>query len=40
LPDRDYYLKQDDKAVTVRAQYRLHLENMLTLAVPLAGGKA
>jgi putative endopeptidase len=32
LPDRDYYLKQDEKFVTVRAQYRLHLENMLRLA--------
>ncbi|HVW68300.1 MAG TPA: M13 family metallopeptidase [Steroidobacteraceae bacterium] len=32
LPDRDYYLKQDPKFVEIRAQYRSHLEKMLSLA--------
>lgn len=32
LPDRDYYLKEDPKFATIRAQYRSHLEKMLRLA--------
>jgi putative endopeptidase len=32
LPDRDYYLKDDDaKLKEIRAQYRAHIEKMLTL---------
>ena len=32
LPDRDYYLKEDDpKLKAVRAQYRAHIQKMLTL---------
>src|SRR5206468_5822216 len=33
MPDRDYYLKQDDaKLADARAKYLLHVEKMLTLA--------
>ncbi len=33
MPDRDYYLKQDDaKLADVRAKYQVHVEKMLTLA--------
>ncbi|MCF8474868.1 MAG: hypothetical protein K9G26_09235 [Emcibacter sp.] len=32
LPDREYYLKTDDKSVGIRAQYLTHMEKMLTLA--------
>ncbi len=33
LPDRDYYLKQDDANLRkIRTQYRQHIEKMLTLA--------
>ena len=32
LPDRDYYLKDDPKFQEIRAQYRAHLEKMLSLA--------
>ncbi|MES2308305.1 MAG: M13-type metalloendopeptidase [Verrucomicrobiota bacterium] len=32
LPDRDYYIKQDDKQINeIRAQYLIHVEKMLTL---------
>ncbi len=41
LPDRDYYLKDDAKFQEIRAQYRAHLEKMLTLAGAAdAGAKA
>jgi len=32
LPDRDYYLKDDEKLVQIRSQYREHLQKMLALA--------
>ena len=32
LPDRDYYLKDDEKLVQVRGLYRTHVQKMLTLA--------
>ncbi|GAA0404296.1 M13 family metallopeptidase [Massilia aurea] len=33
MPDRDYYLKQDDaKLADVRAKYQVHIEKMLALA--------
>lgn len=32
LPDRDYYLKDDAESVTLREQYRAHVERMLVLA--------
>lgn len=32
MPDRDYYLKADDRFAKLRAAYVKHLENMLTLA--------
>jgi len=32
LPDKQYYFKDDEKSVTLRADYIVHLENMLTLA--------
>ncbi|MBC3907484.1 M13 family metallopeptidase [Undibacterium umbellatum] len=33
LPNRDYYLKQDDqKMADIRARYKVHIEKMLTLA--------
>ncbi len=32
LPDRDYYLEQDDKMATIRTAYVAHLEKMLTMA--------
>jgi len=32
LPDRDYYLKPDDRFVETRAKYREHLAKMFTLA--------
>ncbi len=32
LPDRDYYLKQDDKSKEVRAKYLAHVGRILTLA--------
>ncbi len=31
LPDRDYYLKADDKMEAIRKAYRAHVEKMLTL---------
>ena len=31
LPDRDYYLKADDKMKAIRKAYRAHVEKMLTL---------
>jgi endothelin-converting enzyme/putative endopeptidase len=31
LPDRDYYVKDDDKSRTLRDQYRTHVERMLRL---------
>jgi putative endopeptidase len=36
MPDRDYYLKDDDKLKTIRGQYRQHVEKMLALAGDLA----
>jgi putative endopeptidase len=32
LPDRDYYLKTDDKSVTLRKEYAAHIQRMLELA--------
>ncbi|PCI33623.1 MAG: peptidase M13 [Alphaproteobacteria bacterium] len=32
LPDREYYLKTDEKSVDIRAKYLAHMEKMLTLA--------
>jgi putative endopeptidase len=32
LPDRDYYLKDDDKLKRVRAEYRSHIEKLTKLA--------
>jgi putative endopeptidase len=31
LPDRDYYIKADEKSVEVRAQYRAHVERMFRI---------
>ena len=31
LPDRDYYLKEDDKSKALRTQYQAHVERMLEL---------
>jgi endothelin-converting enzyme/putative endopeptidase len=31
LPDRDYYLKDDDKSKALRAQYQAHVQKMLEL---------
>jgi len=32
LPDRDYYLKTDEKYVAIRAKYQAYVANLLTLA--------
>ena len=32
LPDRDYYLKQDEKSAKIRAQYVEYIQHLLTLA--------
>ena len=32
LPDRDYYLKTDEKSVEIRKQYVAHIQKMLQLA--------
>jgi len=32
LPDRDYYLQDEDRLKHIRAEYRRHVEKMLTLA--------
>ncbi len=32
LPDRDFYIKDDERSVSIRAAYLAHMENMLTLA--------
>lgn len=32
LPDREYYLKTDDKSVDIRAKYLIHMEKMLRMA--------
>ena len=32
LPDRDYYLKTDEKSVEIRKQYVAHVQKMLELA--------
>ena len=32
LPDREYYLKTDEKSVNLRAEYAVHIEKMLGLA--------
>ena len=32
LPDRDYYLKEDEKFETIRAEYKTYIADMLTLA--------
>ncbi|PSR53563.1 peptidase M13 [Adhaeribacter arboris] len=31
LPDRDYYLKEDDRSKNIRAEYMKHVQNMFTL---------
>jgi len=31
LPDREYYLKDDDKSKNIRTEYVSHIEKMLTL---------
>ncbi|QMU28924.1 M13 family metallopeptidase [Adhaeribacter radiodurans] len=31
LPDRDYYLKEDERSKNIRAEYVKHLQNMFTL---------
>ncbi len=36
LPDRDYYLKTDEKSEAIRKEYLGHIERMLTLAGVLA----
>lgn len=41
LPDRDYYLKTDERMVKIREQYVAHIEKMFALAqVPDAAAKA
>jgi len=41
LPDRDYYLKPDQKFAETRAKYRAYIEQMLSMAkVPNAGSLA
>jgi len=41
LPDRDYYLEDDEKYVKARAALKTHIATMFTLVgVPLAGGYA
>jgi len=32
LPDRDYYLKTDEKSLSIKADYLAHMEKMLTMA--------
>ena len=32
LPNRDYYLKTDDKSKELLAKYRAHIQKMLVLA--------
>ncbi len=32
LPDREYYLKEDEKSQELREQYRAHIEKMMSLA--------
>jgi len=32
MPDRDYYLKEDEKFASTRAQYKAYIEKLLTLA--------
>ena len=39
LPDREYYLKTDDKSVDLRKEYVIHIEKMLELAA-VEGSKA
>ena len=39
MPDRDYYLKQDDKFKSIRAKYKSYIETMLTLAQVEGGAK-
>ena len=39
LPDREYYLKEDEKSVDLRKEYVIHIEKMLNLA-GLKGGAA
>lgn len=39
LPDKEYYLKQDDKSKLLRGKYEEHVATMLTLA-GIEGGKA
>lgn len=41
LPEREYYLKQDDASETIRNQYVAHIRHMLTLAgLPQAAANA
>jgi putative endopeptidase len=37
LPDRDYYLKTDERSAGLRREYRAHVERMLSLAGDSAG---
>jgi putative endopeptidase len=37
LPDRDYYLKTDERSVALRGEYRAHVDRMLSLAGDSAG---
>ncbi len=37
LPDRDYYLKDDPRSVTLRKQYEEHIRNMFTLLAKAEG---
>ena len=41
LPDRDYYLKTDEKSVELRKAYQQHVTNMfkLTRRIAAAGGR-
>jgi putative endopeptidase len=40
LPDRDFYLKSDERSVALRREYRAHVERMLNLAGASAGRAA
>ena len=40
LPDREYYLKDDEKSVNLRKEYVMHIEKMLNLAGLTGGAKA
>ena len=40
LPEREYYLKDDEKSVNLRKEYVIHIEKMLTLAGVADAAKA